>query len=159
MDLRRLRAGEWLAFAGGVALLVSLFTDWYGISVEDPGTSVELSSGFTAWQSFSVIDILLAMVAAAAIGLAVIQAVQTRPALPVAASVLTVVIGAAGVLLVVFRLIAQPGPNEFVDIRAGAWLGLAATAAITLGAWMAMADERVSHVPPGPEPELRRLDS
>jgi hypothetical protein len=159
MDLRRLRAGELLALAGGAALLVSLFTDWYGASVEVPGASVQLSRGFSAWESFSVIDILLALVAAAAIGLAAIQAVQTRPAMPVAASVLTVLVGAVGVLLVVLRLLAQPGPNEFIDVRAGAWLALAATVAITVGAWMALADERVRHVPPGPEPELRRLDS
>ena len=30
MDLRRLRAGEWVAAASGVALLVSLFLPWYG---------------------------------------------------------------------------------------------------------------------------------
>ena len=29
MDLRRLRFGEWLAVAGGVALIVSLLLPWY----------------------------------------------------------------------------------------------------------------------------------
>jgi len=42
----RLRDGEWLAAGGGVALLASLFLDWYG--------------GRTAWQGLAVIDVLLA---------------------------------------------------------------------------------------------------
>ena len=151
MDVRRLRPGEWLALAGGVALLVSLFSTWYSVSA---GLLTARASG---WQAFTVIDVLLALVAAAGIALAVIQAVQTRPALPVAASVLLVPVGFLGVLLVVFRLIFQPGPNELVSLGAGAWLGLAATLAITAGAWLSIADERVSHVPPGPEPELREL--
>jgi hypothetical protein len=151
MDVRRLRPGEWLAFAGGVALLVSLFSTWYTI---EGGL---LSASASGWQAFTVIDVLLALVAACGIALAVVQAVDTRPALPVAASVLLVPVGFVGVLLVLFRLIFQPGPNEFVNLGAGAWLALAATLAITAGAWLAVADERAPHVPPGPEPDLRKL--
>jgi len=151
MDLRRLRPGELLALAGGVALIVSLFSTWYTLSA---GVLTSRASG---WQAFAVIDVLLALVAAGGIALAVVQAVETRPALPVAASVLLVPVGFLGVLLVLFRLIFQPGPNELVNLGAGAWLGLAATLAISAGAWLSIGDERVSHVPPGPEPELREL--
>jgi hypothetical protein len=88
-----------------------------------------------------------------------VQALQTRPAMPVAAAVITLVVGFVGVLLVAFRMLEQPGENQFIDLDAGAWLGLGATAAITAGAWLSMADERVRHIPPGPEPELRHPPS
>ena len=100
-----------------------------------------------------MIDILLVLVAGVGLTLAILQATQTSPALPVAFSVLTVTAGAIGVLLVLFRLIDAPGSN--LDVAAGAWLGLAAVAALTAGGWLSLANEHVRHLPPGPEPELR----
>ena len=143
MDLRRLRAGEWLAGAGGVLLLVSLALPWY----EAGGGDV------SGYEAFSVVDILLVAVAAVAIALAVLQATQTTQALPVAFGVLTVTVGVIGTLLTLYRLIDDPG--EVSSPRLGAWLGLLAVAALTAGGWRSLANEHVSHVPPGPEPELR----
>jgi hypothetical protein len=139
VDLRRLRAAEWLAFAGGVLLIVSLFLPWYG--------------DVSGLEALSVIDILLVLVAAVAIALAVLQATQTIQALPVAFGVLTVTTGTLGVLLVLFRLIDSPG--EVGGVASGAWLGLAAAVALTVGGWRSLANEHVPHLPPGPEPELR----
>jgi hypothetical protein len=145
VDLRRLRAGEWLAAAGGITLIVALLLPWY----EDE-QSGETVSGF---EIFSVVDILLVLVAAVAITLAILQATQTSPALPVAFGVLTVVVGALGVLLVLYRLIDEP--RDAVGLSAGAWLGLVAVVAVTAGGWLSIADEHVRGLPPGPEPELR----
>ena len=139
MDLRRLRAGEWLALAGGVLLIVSLFMPWY--------------DDVTGFEALSVIDILLVLVAAVPLALAILQATQTSPSLPVAFGVLSVTIGAIGVLLVLFRLIDSPG--EVGGPAAGAWFGLVAVVAITVGGWRSLANEHVSHLPPGPEPEVR----
>jgi hypothetical protein len=141
MRLRRLRRGEWLAAAGGVALVVALALPWYGDA--------------TGFESLAVLDVLLVLLAALALALAVLQATQDAPALPVGAGVLTVTFGAIGVLLVLYRLVDQPGPNDLVDVRAGAWAGLAAALAVTAGGWLSMADEHVHGLPPGPEPELR----
>jgi hypothetical protein len=132
-----------------VLLIVSLFLPWYdtaALGIEDD----DVGSGF---EAFAVIDILLVLVAGVGIALAVLQATQTTPALPVAFGVLTVVIGAIGVLLVIFRLIDSPG--DVGGPAAGAWLGLVAAVAITVGGWRAIANEHVPHLPPGPEPELR----
>jgi drug/metabolite transporter (DMT)-like permease len=139
VDVRRLRAGEWLAAAAAILLIVSLLLPWY-----------DTRSGF---ETLSVIDILLVLVAGVALALAILQATQTSPALPVAFSVLTVTAGLIGVLLVLFRLIDAPGSN--LDVAAGAWLGLAAVAALTAGGWLSLANEHARHLPPGPEPELR----
>ena len=143
MDLRRLRAGEWIAAAGGSALIVSLLLPWY----EGPTETL------TGYQALSVIDILLTLIALLGIALAVLQVTQDTPAKPVAVGILTIVFGAVGVLLVLFRLIDAPGGG--LDVRAGAWLGLVAAMALTVGGWRSVAAEYVRGLPPDPEPELR----
>ena len=78
MDLRRLRAGEWIAGGAGVALLVALFLPWYG-----PGD-------VTAWEAFDVIDVLLAALALGAIALVPITASQRTPSMAIAYEALLV---------------------------------------------------------------------
>jgi hypothetical protein len=151
MDLRRLRLGEWLAAAGGVALLLDLTQGWYS----GPPREADLS----AFDAFGVIDVVLTLIAGLAITLAILQATRDSPALPVAAGVLTVVFGALAVVVVAYRLVDQPGPNELVEVRYGAWIGLAATLAITAGGWESLRNERVRHMPSGPEPKLRATPS
>lgn len=143
MDLRRLRAGEWIAAAGGIALIVSLLLPWYASPTET----------LTGYQALSVIDVLLTLIALLGIALAVLQVTQDTPAKPVAAGILTVVFGALAVLLVLFRLIDSPGDG--LDVRAGAWVGLVAAIALTAGGWRSIAAEYVRGLPPDPEPELR----
>jgi hypothetical protein len=159
VDLKRLRLGEWLASAGGVVLFVALFADWYGASVQVGRGGIEISAAFDAWETFDVLDIVLVAIAALATALAPLQAVQRGPAIPVAAGVLTTLFGVIGVALVAFRIIDQPGPNEFLEVRGGAWLGLLATIAIAVGGWESIRNERVRGLPPDPEPELRSLES
>jgi hypothetical protein len=143
MDLRRLRAGEWIAAAGGIVLIASLLLPWY----EGPTETL------TGYQALSVIDILLTLIALLGIALAVLQVTQDAPAKPVGAGILTIVFGALGVLLVVFRLIDSP--DDGFEVRAGAWLGLVAVIGLTVGGWRSLAAEYVRGLPPDPEPELR----
>ncbi len=161
MELSRLRHGELIAGAGGVALLVVMFLDWYGAggSAELGGQSIEVSIGLNAWQAFSVTDLILALTAVAGIGLAVLTASRRSPALPVAASVITSTLGALATLLVLYRILNQPGPNEFFDVKVGAFLGFLSVLAIAVGGWRAMRDEQWEDAPmptdvrPTPEPE------
>ena len=138
MDLRRLRAGEWVAAVSGVALLASLFLPWYG------------PPSLSGWEALSAIDVLLAFVAASGVLLAVVTAVQGVPAVPIALSALVVLAGLIGVLLVLFRMADVP------DAASGRewalWLGLAGAAGVTAGAALAMRDERLS--PPGLDTDL-----
>ena len=144
MKLSRLRPGEWLAAAAAVLLIVSLFMPWYEADDGD-------ISGF---EALSAIDVLLVLVALVGLALFVLQVTRTSPALPVAFGVLTVTAGFLGTLLVLFRVIDQPGLTD-ADVRAGAWFALLSVVALTAGGWLSISDERVRGVPPQPEPELR----
>jgi hypothetical protein len=143
VELTRLRPGELIAAAGGVALLVVMFLDWYaaGGTTEVGGRDIEISVGFSAWEAFGITDILLALAALTAIGLAVVTAARRSPALPVAASVITTTVGALATLLVLYRIVNQPGPNEFIEVELPAFFGFLCVLAIAAGGWRSMRDE------------------
>jgi uncharacterized membrane protein len=138
VGLRRLRAGEWLAAAGAVALSVALLLPWYGDA-----------SGF---EAFAVIDVLLVAVALVAVALPILQATQDSPTKPVAAAVLSVPLGFVGFVLVLVRLFVEPDAG---GVQPAAYLGLGATVAIVAGGWLSLANEHVRGLPPDVEPELR----
>jgi formate hydrogenlyase subunit 3/multisubunit Na+/H+ antiporter MnhD subunit len=134
MDLRRLRAGEWVAAASGVALLVSLFLPWYG------------PESRTAWESLAALDVLLAFVAATGVLLAIATATQAVPAVPIALSALVTFAGIFGVLLVLFRMLDLP--NGATGREWALWLGLAGAVGIVAGALIAMREERAIDAAP-----------
>jgi hypothetical protein len=136
MELSRLRRGHLLAAAGGVALLVVMFLDWYSVGGADGVRAV----GATAWQSFGLLDVLLALLALLGIALAVISAAQRSPALPAAMAVVTCSAGGIVLVLVLYRILNQPGPNDLVEVKYGAFLGFLAVAAIAAGGWDGMSD-------------------
>lgn len=155
MDLRRLRAGEWIAALSGVVLLVSLFLPWYGAGADGDASG---------WEALAAVDIALALVAAFGVSLLVITAAQGVPAVPVALSAIVTLVGPIGVLLVLIRIADTPGGFDGREL--GVWLGLPATIGITAGAVLAMRDERLSpdgtHTdtsgrPVPPPPEIDRI--
>ena len=50
-----------------------------------------------------------------------------------------------------FRLLDQPGSNELVAVKAGAWIGLAGAVVALVGSWLAMADD---HMPGAAPPQV-----
>jgi hypothetical protein len=140
MDLRRLRTGEWIAAASGAALLVSLFLPWYGTGGESS----------TAWQSFAVLDVVLALLSAAGVALAFVTAAQRAPAVPIALSAFVTIGGIVGVLIVLLRVANLPGAADGREW--GLWLALVAAAGLLAGGGVAMRDERLS--PPGRHTDL-----
>jgi len=157
VDPRRLRIGEWLTGLGGAVLLVSTFLHWYDLRSErtvESAHSAGVQSAWgwaTAWEAFSVLDVLLAVLAAMAIGAAVMAAVQNTPAVSLALASLTALVGLFATIAVVFRLIWAPEftaegfgviPDEGVSLAFGAWLGLGGVLLTTLGAFAAMRSER-----------------
>jgi peptidoglycan/LPS O-acetylase OafA/YrhL len=132
------RPGELIAGAGGLVLLVSLFTSWY-------------EGGVSGWEAMSVIDVILALAALLGIVLLVAQATLRRPGWPVALGVLTTALGLVATVLLVVRIVDLPDTD---GLAGGIWLGLAGVVALTVGAWRAMADERNRNVPE-PRVEVR----
>lgn len=148
--MARLRDGEWIAGAGAVALLASMFLHWYGLSASFGPIDVGGAEA-TAWQAFDVLDIVLVLLALVPLTLVVMQATRLSPAIPVFLSVMTVLAGVLAALLILIRLVDQPGPNEIVDVQAGAWLGFMAAVIIAVGGWRSL---RVEPVPGQPMPPI-----
>ncbi len=145
MELSRLRRGDLIAGLGGVALLIVMFLDWYGAGGNATFQGQDI--GFNAWQAFSITDLILALTAVSGIGLAVITATHRSPALAVAASVITATLGALATLLVFYRILNQPGPNEFFDVKLGAFLGFLSVLAVAVGGFLSMRDEQWEGAP------------
>jgi len=132
MDLRRLRAGEWIAGISGLVLFVALFLPWYS---DDAGSR-------TGWQSLGALDVVLALVALAALAIPLITALQRVPAVPLAHQSLTTLVGMLAVILVLIRVLNMP---DWADGREwGLWVALAATLGVVAGGLRAMRDERLT---------------
>jgi hypothetical protein len=181
MDLRRLRAGEWVVGAAGLLLLVALFLPWYelgqGIVVGPPDA---LDAHASAWDAFTILDLLLALGALAAIAVVVVTAVHATPAVPLAMESLLTLFALVLLLLVIFRLAdppdvsflestSSPAAREHVtdiDRAAGGWLALLGVLGIVVGGLLAIRDERrspagrhtdLSGVPAGGPPEIETV--
>ncbi len=136
MDLRRLRAGEWIAGVAGLALLVSLFLPWY----EVVGTDVN------AFEAFAVYDVLLVALAAGGIALTVVTANQRSPAMGIALDGLVSLAALVVFLLLLIRVLNMPGDLDAAGAERAtfAWVGLLATLGVLVGGFVSMRDERLS---------------
>ncbi len=130
VDLRRLRAGEWLVALAGALLLVSLLLPWYS-------AAGARESGF---EALAVIDILLAAIVAGALALWLLTTFQPVPALPLALNVFLTLAALLAVLLVLLRVADLPGAADARET--GLWLALAAAAGLLAGSMIALRDDR-----------------
>jgi hypothetical protein len=163
MDLRRLRAGEWIAALSGALLLASLFVHWYHrgpvACIALAGVKCPSPDGFSGWESFAVIDVALALVGLFALALWVITATQPTAAMGIAMDALLTLLGIVATVIVIVRLANLPDLGPHVKRTTGIYLALAGALGVVIGGWLAMQNERVpadlrpepDRVPP-PEP-------
>lgn len=164
--MSRLRGGELLALGGGVLLLVALFLPWFAASPPSAAPSDRVSgpellpdgdvvrarvyayiladATSSGWNSLGWLTLAIAAAAIALVAWLAIANLARRPiATTMASNVAAAVLGPIALLVLALRvLVFQPGPNDLVGLRYGAWLGLAGALALTIGAWWALADER-----------------
>lgn len=144
MKLKQLRLGELLVLAGAILVIVSLFVRSYEAPV----------GNLTAWNTFGPGVALLLAAAAAALAMVISALTERSTALPVSMAVWCVLLGLIAVIAAIVRVLERPDHASMVCI--GAWLALAGAAAILVGAWLALRDERPSlYQPARPEPRPR----
>ncbi len=145
--------------ASGLLLFVSLFLPWYELGegfVAAPPDALDAHA--SAWDAFTILDVLLALGALAAMAVIVVTALEAVPAVPLALQSLVTLFAILLLILVVFRLADPPDVSflestdapgaranvEDVDRAAGAWLGLIGVVGVCAGGFLAMRDERRS---------------
>jgi Protein of unknown function (DUF2510) len=134
-----------IAAVSGIVLFISLFLEWYNVSVKS--AFVSASRGGSGWEALSFIDILLFVISLIVVGIAVAKAANVMPRLPASTSFITLVLGGLATLLVLFRIISVPDVGSFpgVDVSVGRSFGIfvafLASAGITVGGWMRWNEE------------------
>jgi hypothetical protein len=149
VSVGRLRHGELLAAAGATGLVVSLFLSWFELQgqVGDREAYAQLDLPGSGFSQLGWVVVAACLLAAA---LTAVMVVTTATGMPhaIMATVLTVTASAVAFGLVLLRIVLdQPDlgfelPGSVVAVQFGGWLGLASSAALLVGAWLAMGDER-----------------
>ncbi len=133
MESSRLSQGYVIAGIGGVVLLISLFLEWIsGVTITVGAAS--LSTSGNAWDVFSGMDILMALVGLAAI---VLTAAVTMGATIKTPSNAAWILGLLGVGTIGWAL---GWVLENANAGIGGWLGLVGAVAIAYGGFAAASD-------------------
>jgi hypothetical protein len=152
-DASRLRPGEIVAAVGAILLFVFMFfVKWYGVTLPDgvsqtaDALGIDLSgASVDGWTGHSVLRWLMLLTIIAALALAFLTATQRTVALPVTMAVIVTALASLLTVLLAYRVIInEPGPNDLIDVKLGAWLGLLSSAAIAYGGYLSMRDEGTS---------------
>jgi len=134
-QLSRVRAPEWVIGVTSAALLVVLFaTPWYEI-VRRRGAGHGIAAN--GWQSLSILGPCMLLVGVLGAAVLWLQATRRAPALPASVTVFELLLSLpVSIGLVVRVLIAHP--QGTVEVRYGAYLGLALTLAVLAGCYRSL---------------------
>jgi hypothetical protein len=138
LDSSRLRWPEWIVGAGGILLLASmLLLPWYGLTYSSPppGPRYFVSTSVDGWNGLSHAHWLLLITILLAFALVYFQASRRAPAIPVALSVLTPILGSVTVLWLIYRVLISPPGG---DRKTGAIIGLLSACTIVYGGYWSM---------------------
>jgi len=161
----RLRAADWVAFLAALALLFVTAADWYstkggeqarqfersaptqgeGAELADDAAATAEGEERTAWQADAGIDrvILVGLLGTAALAIyaAFARAAGRRYARGLSPTAWTGLAAALTALLVVYRVIQEPGLDEITTIQFGAPLALSVLGVIALACAMSVRAE------------------
>ena len=142
MDVNKLSMGQRIAAGAGLLLFIDLFLNWYSA-----GNDV-ISISASGWEVFSWVDLICAAAAIVAV-LAGVQAMGMVQ-IPTNLNMILLPLAAVATVLVLYRLINQPGPNNLVSNEFGAYIGLVLAALMTYGAATAGDSSPVPAAPAAP---------
>jgi hypothetical protein len=129
----RIRRGEVIAGVSAALLLAVLFlTPWFHFGTGAGGSNTDANG----WHGLPALRWLIVVSALSGLLLLFLQATRRAPALPVTMSVITTTLGALTTLALTIRL-----PTGSGSPLAGAFAGLLAVAALTVGAFMSLRRE------------------
>lgn len=157
MDVRpsRLRAGEWIAGAGALLMIVSVFAlSWYKPKHRTAGSTAAPLNG---WQGLTHLRWLVLVAIVGALALVWLQASRRGPALPVTCSLFAMLLGGVTVLALLFRVIVDPPGG--LSVSPGAYVGLLAAVVITYGSYKSMRTEGIAEYDGPPQIETVALGS
>lgn len=136
-----------VAAASGLLLIVSLSIHWYRAKADNPNFP-KTGGTVSGWEAFTITDLLLALIALIALGVAAVRILRSVPRdLPRSPGFIVLAAGVVATLVVLLR-IAAPGHASFQDIPglqitrlAGIFVALVAALGITLGGWLIWSEE------------------
>jgi hypothetical protein len=165
MSFGRLRAADWVAFVAALALLLVTAADWYsteggrqarefeqgapaqgeGAELADDAAAAAEGEERNAWQADGAIDrvILVALLGTAALTIlaAFARAAGRRSGDGLGPTARAGIAAALTALLVLYRVIQEPGFDEVNTVQYGAPLALAVLGVIALGCAMSVRAE------------------
>ncbi|HET8672069.1 MAG TPA: hypothetical protein VFL87_00415 [Thermoleophilaceae bacterium] len=172
MSFERLTKGDALAWVAGLALLIITAITWWSTILGDAARQIQHDVTVPAgplgsdiprtiqqqanlvangqernlWQTSGAIDrvILVVLLAAAltAAFAAIMRVAARRYKSGFTPSAAAAVLGAVGALLVLYRIVQQPGDNQVTTVKSGPWLAFVALGLLCLGASLAWEAER-----------------
>lgn len=174
MTFTRLRLADWVAFLAALALLFATAADWYstkggeqarqieksaptrgeGAELADDAAATAESEERNAWQADGGIDRVILVALLATVALAVYAAFMRAAGRGLGFTALAGLAAALTALLVLYRMLQEPGTDDVTTLKAGAPLALAALGVLALACAMSLRveEEAEPETETAPEP-------
>jgi hypothetical protein len=156
----QVRRGELLSATMALLLAIDMFAlKWFGVAgVPDPSAArPAVSTAENAWDGLTIVRWVMLATVIVTLGSVVLHASQRAHGTKTDTSVAVTVLGVLSAVLLTYRvLISLPAPDEVIDQKLGAVLGLALALGIALGGLESIREQRVRDTR-GPQRSRRRL--
>ena len=161
MTFTRLHAADWVAFVAALALLFASAADWYSTKVGDQARQFEKSAPTrgeeaeladdaaataenaerNAWQADGGIDRVIIAGLLATAALTVYAAFMRAAGRGLGTTAIAGLAAALTALLVIYRVIQQPGFDDVTTVKSGAPIALAVLGVIAFASAMSLRGE------------------
>lgn len=138
-----------LSALSAVALLIAMFTlEWFGVDGV-PGRTRSLAWAENAWHGLSLVRWVMVLTIGVAISAPLLHLTQRAHGAKTSTSLAVLGLGSLTSVLLIYRvLIELPSPNQVVDQKLGAFIGVLCALALALGGYEAVRQERARRAAP-----------